>query len=213
MEKRTRKFFGYNSCHFFLLMLIFAFAGFLVENAFKLLTRGFMDSSHHFFPATFTYSIVIFVLYGCLGTPDNMRFFNKELFRGGSRAEKAAAYILYAVLLAIGVFVGELTVGLANYYATGAVIWDYNNIPLNWKIGCPYAFTSLPTTLAFTAAGWLFMKFLFAPLMRLLEKIPVKIAVAIGAILGALLVGDYVYTLIYTQINGFAPVYWTYTLP
>lgn len=208
-EHKQKTFFGYKFCHFFLLMIIFAFLGFISESIFKLLTRGYIDSSHHFFPATFTYSIIILLLFTALGEPDKVRFFGRYPFKTQNKKNKALSNLLWCATLAAAVFFGEAIVGSCNYYIAGAVIWDYNSIPLSVKFfGCPYAFTSLPTTLAFTLAGWLFMKFLFKPVMRLLQKVPVKAAIAVDAVLGALLIGDYIFTLIYTQAYAHAPYYW-----
>lgn len=227
------KFFGYKFCHFFIMMLVFSFLGYILESTFKVLTSGAFDNNHHFFPATFTYGLIILTLFSFLGTPDDMRFLTLKLFRSDGRGavdketdgqegetdgkakrrgrgRKAAAYITYAILLALGVFFGEMLVGMINYKLTGAAIWNYNFIPLNVKwFGCDVAFTSIPTTAAFTAAGWLFMKFAFTPIMNAISRIPVRTAVAICIAVGVPLICDYVFSLVYTQIYGKCPLYWT----
>lgn len=209
-HKETDGFFGYKFCHFFIMMLLFSLFGYLLESAFKLITWGSFDSNHHFFPVTFTYGLILLVLYGTLGTPCKMRLFKKELFRADTKKSKILSKITYAALLAFGVFFGEMLIGTLNYKLSGAVIWNYNFIPGNVKwFGCDVAFTSFPTTIAFTAAGWVFMRFFFTPIMKEIERIPVKVAVIISAVLGTLVIGDYVYTLVYTQLYGECPLYWT----
>lgn len=192
------------------MMLAFAFLGFILENTFKLLTSGYIDNNHHFFPASFTYSIIIFLLYSVLGEPDDMRLFTFRPFDKLNENSVLLSNLSWCAVLAVAVFLGEIIVGSCNYYIAGAVIWDYNFIPLSVKLfGCPYAFTSLQTTAGFTAGGWLFMKFAFRPMMKLFEKVPVKVAVITGAVLGSLIIGDYIFTLAYTQVYSFAPAYWS----
>lgn len=199
----TVKIFNYRLLPLFLMMLCMSLAGFLVENLFRLLRDGVLNSRRQILPFLFAYGIAVFVLYVAIGTPREMRFFGWKLFKKNSKLSSTAKYMLYWLILFAGVFFGEVLFGTFVEWVSGVVLWDYTGIPLRFT-----KYTSVPTALAMSAGVMLFMRFIFEPLMRKFEKIPNKVLLGIDLGVGIPVILDWLLMLVLMLGFGISKNWW-----
>lgn len=83
------------------------------------------------------------------------------------------------------------------------MLWDYTGIPLRFT-----KYTSVPTALGLTAGIMLFMRFVFEPLMKKLDKIPDKVALGIDIGLGIPIVLDWILMLVLMLGFGISKNWW-----
>lgn len=197
------KIFNYRLVPLFLMCIIMSFVGFVVENLFRLFRGGVINSRRQFLPFLFAYGIAIFALYVLVGTPREMRFFKWKLFKKDSKLSSAAKYTLYWLILFAGVFFGEVLFGTFVEAVSGVVLWDYTGIPLRFT-----KYTSIPTALGLSVGVMLLMRFVFEPLMRLLERIPDKVALGIDIGLGIPIVLDWLVMLVLMLGFGISKNWW-----
>ena len=199
----TVKIFNYRLLPLFLMMLCMSLAGFLVENLFRLLRDGVLNSRRQILPFLFAYGIAVFALYVVVGTPREMRFFGWKLFKKNSKLSVTAKYFLYWLILFAGVFFGEILFGTFVEWVSGIVLWDYTGIPLSFT-----KYTSIPTALGLSVGVMLFMRFIFEPLMKKLDKIPDKVLLGIDIGLGVPIVIDWLIMLVLMLGFGISKNWW-----
>lgn len=185
------KLFNYKLVHILIMVIIMSFAGFVVENIFRFLRDGVINSRRQILPFLFAYGIAVFVLYIVVGTPKEMRFFKWKLFRKNNKLSKFGKDFCYFLILFAFIFFGEIMFGTFVEAVSGIVLWDYTGIPLRFT-----KYTSIPTALLLAVGLLLFMRFVFEPLMRKIEKIPEKVAWIIDLALGIPIVLDWLLMLV-----------------
>ena len=111
------------------------------------------------------YGCSLFAVYLLAGTPDEGRGLLKHAQR------RVVRYPLYFLLAFLVPSVAELFVGFFFDKAFGVWLWSYKSVPLN--LG---GYVCLPVSLAWAGLIFLFMKFLFPPIFRVLGKIPLLVA-------------------------------------
>ena len=79
-EGGTIKLYDYDITHLWLAGLVFANIGYWVENLFRLVSKGVLDSRNQIFPFLFCYSIAMWALYLALGTPKRHAGLRTECF-------------------------------------------------------------------------------------------------------------------------------------
>ena len=100
-------------------------------------------------------------------------------------------------------FFGEVLFGTFVEWVSGVVLWDYTGIPLRFT-----KYTSVPTALGLSVGIMLFMRFIFEPLMKKLEKIPDKVLLGIDLGLGIPVVIDWLVMLVLMLGFGISKNLW-----
>ncbi len=198
------KIFQYRLVTLFLLMIVMSFAGFVVENLFRLFRDGVLNSRRQILPFLFAYGIAVFAMYVAIGTPKEMRFFCWRIFRKESKLSAAAKYVCYFLILFAFIFFGEVLFGSFVEWVSGVVLWDYTGIPL-----CFTKYTSVPTALGLSAGVMLFMRFVFEPLMKKLDRIPDKVLLGLDIGLGVPVVADWIAMLVLMFGFGISENWWS----
>ncbi len=203
-NKPEHKIFDYTIYHFGIMMTIFSFFGWCAENTGKLVVTQFIDNRHQFLPFLIAYGWSVLALYALLGTPDKMRFCKKRILVEDTLKNKILRYVIYFLTVYVAIFVGEIIVGYTYELTTGAILWNYEDLPLHVT-----KYTSVITTIAYAGAIFILMKFVFTPLMNQIVKMPKKTAVILDWVFGVILMADFIFMVVYTAINGEGPDIWT----
>ncbi len=184
-----------------------AFSGWLTENGFRFFAAGKIDDRHQILPFISAYAFGILALFLCFGTPQKMRIFGKECFpswQALSKRKKRFYGGLYAVLTGVGIMLAELAVGVGLEKLFGIKAWTYANVPLHIT-----RYTSIPTTLGFSAGVTLFMAYGFPSLERVFDRVSDKALTVAACLVTVLLLLDYGRTLAYAAAHGKFPKYWS----
>ncbi len=142
---------------FFMLIALVSFLGFTVENLWMAATKGYMDNRNMTLPFLFGYGLAVAVIFLLFGTPGEMRI-GTYVLPFASDAASAAMYFL-AVMLCISV--GEIVLGTLVEKTCGIIWWDYTDLPFHFT-----KYTSLFTSMGFTAIIVVFMEFAALPLFN-----------------------------------------------
>ncbi len=142
---------------FFMLIAVVSFLGFAVENLWMAATKGYMDNRNMTLPFLLGYGLAVAALFLLFGTPGKMRL-GSYILPFKSKAVSVFFYFL-AVMLCISV--GEIVLGTLVEKVCGIVWWDYTDLPLHIT-----KYTSLFTSMGFTAIIVLFMEFAATALFR-----------------------------------------------
>lgn len=201
------KIFNYKLVYVLLMVLVMSFAGFVVENLFRLLRDGVINSRRQILPFLFAYGIAVFVMYVAIGTPREMRLFKWSIFKKESKLSSASKYVCYFLVVFAFIFFGEMMFGTFVEWVSGVVLWDYTGIPLRFT-----KYTSIPTALGLAAGILLFMRFVFEPLMKKFEKMDESTAWIIDLSVGIPIVIDWLVMLILMLGFQFSENWWSITL-
>ncbi|MDD6728203.1 MAG: hypothetical protein PUE08_03170 [Eubacteriales bacterium] len=198
------KLYDYDISHLWLAGLVYAHIGYWVENLFRLVSKGILDSRNQLLPFLFCYTIAMWALYLALGTPKKARIFSKQLFTKDDKKTQVLSQLYYFVVVFLFVFFGEIVVGTLFEKISGIQLWNYNGIPLHVT-----QYTSVPTCTALSAGVIVLMEYFFTPLMKKIQKIPYDILLKIDYIAGALIVADWLIMMISINVFKTAPAYWS----
>ena len=176
---------------FLMVLISVSFLGHLVENICCLVDLGFMDNRSMVLPFLAGYGMGIGVLYLVFDTPDQMRFFRKELKIKNIWVKRLIYFLIAFVLISIM----EIIIGTAAEKFCNFLWWDYSRFPLHFT-----KFTSVPTSTGFGILVLLFMDKLFWKLHDLFLKWNSKPLKVIAVVLTVLVILDFFYSswLLYT---------------
>ena len=186
------------------LSVLAAFVGWVGENISTLIGSGKIDSRFHILPFLSPYALIVLFLYAALRDVDRATFFGKPLFHGNTLPNKLLSNLYCLFFITAAAFVGELIVGNLWEKGFGVVLWDYTN-----HAYCFTRYTCLLTTVLYGTGGYLFFRLGFAPLFRLIKKLPRKTAKILGFTLGALILADTAIMGVHIAVFHRAPAYWT----
>ncbi|MCC8072757.1 MAG: putative ABC transporter permease [Clostridiales bacterium] len=203
-SRKIIKMYDYDISHLWLASLVFAHIGYWVENLFRLISKGILDSRNQLLPFLFCYSIAMWALYLALGTPKKARFFNIRIINKDDKKSQTLSQIYYFCTVFFFVFFGEIVVGFLFEKISGIQLWNYSGIPLHVT-----QYTSVPTCTAMSLGVMILMEYFFTPLMKKIQKIPYDILLKIDYIAGALIVADYLIMTVSIMVFKTAPAYWT----
>ena len=141
-----------------IMILVISFLGFVLENIWLAFTRGFMNNRNMTLPFLLGYGLLVVGMYILLGTPQKVKLLGYS-FDGENG-------IIYFILSAIVVSVGEIALGSLVEYFLGFEYWNYEWIPLHIT-----KYTSVPTSLGFAAIICLFMEHIFPVVMDIAHAI------------------------------------------
>lgn len=188
---------------------IVAFAGFVIENVFRLFCIGVIDDRHRLFPFIAEYGIVFSAIFLLFGTPKNMRIFTKKI-NITAKNENTAAFLqtaLYFLIVFLCIGIGEITVGLTVEKTMGIKGWNFSNIPLHIT-----RYTSIPTDFAYTSAFTLFMHLFFDKMIDALSEISPKVLKILAIVLTTTILLDSLVMLCYGMMYNKYPSYWRIVL-
>lgn len=160
-----------------------SFLGFLPENCWLAVTKGYMDNRNMNLLFLFGYGFAIIFIYFVLGTPDNLKvaeFFHIDL-------DRRSSYLFYFFASAILVSVGEILLGTFVETFFGFEYWNYTKIPFHVT-----KYTSLPTSAGFGVGITLLMGYGFEHVMPCIHNIPEMTVKIAGIILLAVIIVDFV---------------------
>lgn len=144
-----------------LIVTVVSFLGFVVENVWLSMTKGFIDNRNMTLPFLLGYGIAIVLIYLLFGTPEHLRILGID----AGMTDTFAQTVIYYGIVIVCVSVGEIALGTFVEKTCGIIWWDYTRLPMHIT-----KYTSLPTSMAFSLGITVFMRRFFTPLMtRFLE--------------------------------------------
>lgn len=206
-EKKKRfTVFGVEFIYLALFGILFAFIGWFVENAFKFAVSGVIDSRFHILPFISPYGLIPFGFHLALGTPDDITFFGKKMFKEKNTKTVVLSNLIAWFSICAMVFLGELAIGNAWDVLFGVQLWNYSKLPLHLT-----QYTSVVSTFGFGTGAFLIFKFFYTPILNFIrKKIDYKVAKLTVGILGTLIVLDTVRMMLTIIIFGKAPIFWRF---
>ena len=163
---------------------VVSFLGFVVENIWLSITKGYMDNRNMCFPFLIGYGIGMNLIYAILGTPKKLRISCKQLQKS-SQARKVLVYFIAAMLC---VSAGEIALGTFVEKVCHFCWWDYSWIPFHIT-----QYTSLPTSSMFGTLITFFMDQIFMPLYNYFLSWDYNTLRKIAIPLTAIMVWDFLY--------------------
>lgn len=139
-----------------MVMVVVSLLGFCVESIFTGFTHGFLSNKNMIFPFLWGYGLAILLLYVLFGTPENPLWFTKAT----NFTNKTQKYVYYFIIAFFGVCIGEILLGYLVEFSCDIIWWDYSIIPFNIT-----KYTSVPTSTAFASLIFIFMRYIFNPLL------------------------------------------------
>lgn len=181
---------AYNFYELSIMMAFVSFLGFLTENCWLAITKGYMDNRNMNLPFLFGYGLAIEFLYIFIGTPNELRM--TELF--GIYLNKRSSYIFYFFVSTILVSVGEVLLGTFVECHFGFEYWNYTWLPLHIT-----KYTSVPTSAGFGMGITLLMGCGFDEIMIRICNMPEMVVKIVGTVLSAVIIVDFIvcFTIMY----------------
>ena len=150
---------------------VVSFLGFVVENIWLAMTKGYINNRNMNAPFLLGYGLLILFMYAVFGTPAALRMFAKEKVRW-------KRYLVYFLCSFAVVCVGEIVLGIVVEALCHIEYWNYSNIPMHIT-----KYTSIPTSTAFAAMITILMGNVFPVLMDWICRINTQWAKIICAVL------------------------------
>lgn len=172
----------YNIYAYGIMSAVISFLGFVVENIWLAVTKGYMNNRNMNAPFLLGYGLLIVVFYLVLGTPKRMKLpqsLQKKLSKRGK-------YLFYFLCAMVAVCVSEIILGEVVERLCGFEYWNYDNLPLHIT-----KYTSIPTSAAFAAMITFFMGVCFEPLMMLIGQMDPRLMKAVSVILMIVMTVDF----------------------
>ena len=183
-DNGTVRLYDYDVTHLWLAGLVYAHIGYWVENLFRLVSKGVLDSRNQLLPFLFCYTIAMWAMYLALGTTNHPRFFSHRVLEGNTRR-----------------------VGSIFEQVSGISLWDYSGIPLHVT-----KYTSIPTCTAMSLGVAVIMGNFFEGLMKKIQRIPYRTTVQLDYVLGTLILADWLIMMVSINVFKKAPAYWSVQL-
>jgi len=203
-SKKPLSIFGVEFVYLYLFGIGVAFIGWIAENAFKFAVSGVIDSRFHLLPFISPYLLIPLAFHIALGTPNDVTFFGKKVFKTGNAKTKILSNVIAYFSICLCVFLGELVVGNLWDILFDVRLWNYSKHPLHVT-----KFTSVISVFGFGTGAYLIFKFLYTPILNFIrKKISFKTAKWICLTLGVLIVLDTVRMMLSIVILGEAPNFW-----
>lgn len=140
-----------------MIIIVVSFLGFLVENVWLAITKGFIDNRNMCLPFLLGDGLAVAGIYKLLGTPRKMMLFGKHIVTDDPMKSVGIYFSVVFVFVCVGeIALGKLMEGICHF-----CWWDYSRIPMHIT-----QYTSVPTSIAFSCLIVFFMYFLFEPLGR-----------------------------------------------
>lgn len=162
--------------------VVVSFLGFLVENVWLALTQGYMDNRNMYLPFLLGYGVAILLIFFLFRTPEQLWFLGRTVLTQ-SRLMRLWLYFAGVMLC---VCTGEILLGKLVEKTCHFYWWDYTRIPLHIT-----RYTSVPTSISYSAAITVFMDRFFEPLHDCFLEWDRDSLMFAVTVMGLLLVGDF----------------------
>lgn len=172
----------YNLYALGLMAAVISFIGFVVENAWLAVTKGYINNRNMNAPFLLGYGMLVLVMYFMFGTPNEMTL-PHNMRRNMSRNKSYAIYFICAILF---VCIGEIILGAIVEKLCGIEYWNYSAIPLHIT-----KYTSIPTSAAFASLITLFMGKCFEPILSVILKMDYRLMKVISVALVVIMLADF----------------------
>lgn len=180
-----------------LMVAVISFLGFVLENVWLSVRKGYMDNRNMTFPFLLGYGILVVGIYIIIGTPE-------EIYASGRlNLSVTGCYIVYFLTAAVVVSVGEIALGTFVEKVFGFEYWNYEKLPMHIT-----KYTSIPTSLGFAFIITFFMGKCFAPIMTVIMSLNESDAHTAAVVLSSALVGDFVISFGKMYKNGMLNERW-----
>ena len=180
----------YSIYDYIALVIVVSFLGFCLENIWMLFRKGQIDNRNMNFPFLIGYGIAILFIYFLLGVP---------------KKENLAFFFVCCFFI---VSLGEIALGYSVEKLCGFHYWDYTLLPLHFT-----RYTSLFTSLGFSAIITLFFYYCFTPLMntvKIHDSYPSHVVLV--SVLSVMVI-DFLYSFGYMHANQSLYKSWILHLP
>ncbi len=146
-----------------IMMAVISFLGFCLENIWLMITKGYIDNRNMNMPFLMGYGVLVVGMYLLIGTPENVVLCGI----GITDASRTKCLVIYFLCAFTVVTVCELILGRFMEKFCGIQYWNYNWIPMHIT-----QYTSVPTSIGFSAVITSFMGVCFDPIMAVICQIP-----------------------------------------
>lgn len=170
--------------YFGLFIALISFLGFLVENLWLAIRKGYIDNRNFCLPFLLGYGLMVTGFALCFGTPDNVLIFGIKTNLTGR-----LSWVIYFLKAFIVVCAGEHILGTAVKKLCGFDYWNYDDLPLKLS-----KYTTIPTSIAFALMITVFMGYCVRPIAELFMAIDINIAKVLSDILIFILFIDYFFS-------------------
>lgn len=164
--------------------ILVSFLGFVVENVWLAVIKGYVDNRNMCFPFLFGYGIAMLLIFWTLGTPKKPWLFGKSILIKNRILKR----FLYFAGVMLCVCIGEILLGTFVEKTCHFYWWDYSMIPLHIT-----RYTSIPTSTMFSVAITFFMDVVLKPLYDFFQKWNSGFLKTTVVVLLLLMTGDFVY--------------------
>jgi len=164
--------------------VVVSLIGFVVENLWLCITKGYMDNRNMCLPFLIGYGIAMFGVLLLLGTPKRPCFLGRKL----AVSSRRICLILYFLGAMVCVCVGEIILGKLVEHTCHFYWWDYSRIPLHIT-----RYTSIPTSTLFACAVTFFMDCVLEPLYMYFAGWDAGLLRTVSVVLILMLTTDFVY--------------------
>lgn len=195
---------GIEPAYLLLMSIVFAFIGWVGENAAIFVNRGEIDCRFHFLPFIPVYGLVPIAIHLLFGNTNDLSPFGRKLFKKRGKGTVVLSNVLALVIIFAAVFLGELAVGNLWEALTGVSLWNYAEQPFHVT-----KYAGLIPMLGYGGAAYLLSKLIIEPgLPFLKKKVPYRVALIIVCVLGGLLLLDDAIMCVYLFVFREKPVWW-----
>lgn len=205
--KKRLTIFGTEFVYLCFLAICMGFFGWFAENVVRLISVGVIDSRFHLLPCIGEYGLIVFAFHIVLGSPDDLAFFGKKIFKKKSKRSTIASNILAYVIFCAAVFLSELALGNLWDKVFGLKLWDYSKLPL-----CVTNYAGLIPTLGYGTAAYLVFKFAYTPMLNLVRRggdVGFRVFKIIDCTLGVLILIDFIVMIVFFMAFRQAPMWWS----
>lgn len=175
----------YSIFYLWIVVALVSFLGFVVENIWLAVTKGYINNRNMHAPFLLGYGMMVIFLFFAMGTPDEMAQWG--IFKWIET--KWMRYIIYFSGSFILVSIGEILLGTIVEKLCGIEYWNYSGLPMNIT-----KYTSVPTSLGYALMITFFMGKCFTPLMERLTRLDSLGLRAVSTILMAVMALDFFYS-------------------
>ncbi len=162
---------------------VISFLGFALENIWLALRKGYMDNRNMTLPFLLGYGLLVTGIYAVIGTPEDLHLIIPP------KISMRTQYIIYFLLSAVIVSIGEILLGKTVERLFGFEYWNYESLPLHIT-----KYTSVPTSIGFALIITIFMGRCFPKLMELIVSIDADTVQITAVLLASAMSADFIYS-------------------
>lgn len=166
-----------------MIMAVVSLLGFIVENVWLAITKGYIDNRNMYFPFLVGYGMAILAIYFMFGTPGELTLFGRQT-KFSKRVTKKLVYFLLVMLC---VSLGEIILGKIVEHTCHIYWWDYSNVPMHIT-----RYTSIPTSILFSTLIVVFMEYIFTPLYNYFLSWSSRTLYIVAGVLMVIMLGDFI---------------------